>query len=362
MNSNENFLILPLQGAVLNEDVNVFSDLYIINGNSDAKIDKISNLMNSDRETVKKMLMHMINSRSNDFLKSPVLVYKTKLKNINLFRDYVLIAYYLIAILNAVYFAYVYPKNKIDLVSYMFTKKDRLEEFRVDIRKKNNHVLICNDFCKNFMCYPLNFNYECYHELDWINKNNNKNTIKEVLDIIYKNDDLSKRFLRGFRFFQKAILTEKEATCFNNEIKSDEILLLHIVLECLLIKDTFAKNNSLKIRKYISRIITLNDYKSKDVFNLIRNMTTSRGQYVHEGKYYKESNDKLSRILYMSDEEIDNYMKNKDSINNIPNLDLFKIVVAKVLIDNTIEISKLSDNCYNETTWFDKVEKVIKDR
>ena len=359
MSNEQVFLILPLQGAVLNDDVKVSSDLDIIKGSYNDKIRKITNLINADKETTEDMLMHMIKSRSNDFTQSPILVYKTKLNDISYFRDCVIISYYLTSVLNVTYWAKVFPKYKIDLVNYMFTKKDRIGEFRVDTREKNNHILVCNKSCTDYICYPLNFNYECNYELDWLKEDSNKEIIKEIIELIYKKDDLSKRFLRALRFFQKAILTEKEKTCFSNEIKSDEILLLHIVLECLLIKNSFDEGNSFKIRKYVSKAININGYKSNNIFNLIKDMTGNRGQYVHEGKYYVEGNDKRSKILDMADEELDDYMHNKDSIKYITNLDLFKIIVAKVWVENTVELSKLPDSCYNEKTWFDKIEKNI---
>ncbi|MCC2707603.1 HEPN domain-containing protein [Intestinibacter bartlettii] len=310
-----NFIVLPMQGAVIKEDF-ISKSFSIIMGSFEEKVQKLSQILNwNDYEETKSRMNHIKRTSNDDFFTHPLLICETPIEGIIGNKYFVK---YINNIMNVIYWGNIFPDNELNIIKYVMSKDYDTTEYRYDMREKNKHFFI--SFNKDYKRCPVGFEYSFDYELDWVK--DNIDIINKFLDIWTDRNKLFLRLKNSMNLFSKAIFLEsqqKEEIIYNSFI-SDSLLFLHTTLECLILKDSDEDNKSLRIRKCVDK--NLKDYKINDdynnMFDFIKYITNIRGRYVHQGTIYAEQN---NRDIFNENE--------KEKLTDFVH---FKIIVAKMII------------------------------
>ncbi|WP_415285521.1 hypothetical protein [Clostridium perfringens] len=333
------FICLPMQGSVIDKDF-VGDSIKIIRGSFEDKKKKLMNILNWSENDIQAMMGHLKKTSNEDFFVSPLIIYDDNEEfDVQQYLKYIYNIKYLNNIVDVIYWSNVYPKNKINILEYIFIKKNEINEYRPDMRKINKHFLIADE--TDYKRFPLNFKYSFDYELDWIQYN--KETLEKFLGLSKEYDSLVMKLKNAIEFFYKAILFDSEykENMFNITLKSDVILFLHTSLECLILKGSNENDKSLSIRKCVKKNIrnfNLNEGYT-DMFDFIKYVTNVRGKYVHQGIKYKEKNSKD--------------MLSCNSDKKLTDFEHLKIITAKMIVKCMeiiceIKNSNLSEDDYEE--------------
>lgn len=320
------YIILPMDGSIVNKDISINNDMHIIVETKDEPIiSKITNILKVDEEIVERMVENM-NNMKVDFFDHPIFIYNDKnSKNMYTIQTKRYITKFITYIVNLLYFRNEYPKSKIDIGLCVLMKQNYKGNFRPDLRKKNKFLVLVDE--SDYKRIPLEYESKFNFELEWIS-NIDGIHFEKMLEIMKDDDNLSRRIRVSSKFFYRAISNDDFS-------RSEKLIFLHTALECLILKDSNEQNKSFKVRKYISETCNTEINENfDDMFNFIKYMTKSRGKYLHAGEEYKENN---SRTIYDIDEGVD---KEED-------LNVFIIIVSNVILESiniAIDIKKDTKN------------------
>lgn len=279
INIKERWIIFPLEGAFLSKTVK-YKDFIFISGDKNDKLNTLRKIFNLSLNKTKARMQH-IENKSPSFLQHPLVAIRVK-------HQYNYVSYrarhiglYINSILHAIYWGNVYPKYELSPFINMH---------------QNEHVnifLTCGNTENDYNTNPLNFNTDCFIDLDWLLE---KKYIK-LLDVLYqdmvmkKHNPVSKKFLNGIIFFKRAIAVEDINDI--NQGLGTSLLLLTIASENILLKYEDSKRNRLCV--LFPRLIKWDVMDKNEFSSLISQIYTWRSEFVHAGReLYEDYNEDFS--------------------------------------------------------------------
>ncbi|HDR4868746.1 TPA: hypothetical protein QCR55_005231 [Bacillus cereus] len=279
INIKERWIIFPLKGAFLSKTVK-YKDFIFISGDRNEKLNTLKKIFKVSLNETKTRMQH-IERKSSSFLQHPLVAIRVKHQYSYVFYRARHIGLYTNSILHAIYWGNVYPKYKLPLFS------------NIHQNEHINILLTCGTTEYEFNNAPLNFNANCFINLDWLLE---KKYIK-LLDLIYQemvmktHNPVSQKFLNGINFFKRAIEVEN-----SNDITQGlgtPLLLLTIASENILLKHKDSKRDRLRV---LFPCLVNWDVMDKNEFSsLISQIYTWRSEFVHAGiELYKDYNEDFS--------------------------------------------------------------------
>ncbi|WP_339217745.1 hypothetical protein [Ornithinibacillus sp. FSL M8-0202] len=283
INIGDYWVVFPLVNATLNDTICLDESIYIIGGDDKKhKLNQLKQITNLPAQELDSRFEHTIRSRSPIFLSHPIIAIKIRHQYSSVNRIASDCAFYAVSLLNVMYRAYIYPNFENTKISVGFRQLIKNRGL-IDYDKINRHIAIHGE--KNWIHIPLNFNYNCSFDLEWLkNREHTKRFIslyrwsQETNDV----DELKARFLRSLKFFMKAINFGKRSNSLDSE--SDAVLYINIAAEVMLLK----KNEDKHIRKkkltfLLDHLVTLGQL---DQASAIDKVCKSRNEFVHDGLDY----------------------------------------------------------------------------
>ncbi len=280
INKDNHFLIFPLQGSGLIEDI-YFSEFYLLTQKEEDKIiTQIADITKIEYTRVKTFLDHTRNSRSRDFLKSNLMIIKVENQTENVDR-----------------FAYQMAQFSVDILKLIhsaFGMKSSIFRISEDGTQKNSHVaILAKDDWRCGFGFSRNAELGCKIDIDFMSTKKYQDIFKLLFfTSIQKNmDELTSRFVNGLMLYGKAKIQQ------SNYSDVDLALLLYLtVLESLF---TEGKNEKrLRLSAIIPRLI---EYEGKSISEISKGLNSlymSRNNFLHAGRTtYFTRNDKEIEFL-----------------------------------------------------------------
>ncbi|ETT61794.1 hypothetical protein BSK66_24770 [Paenibacillus odorifer] len=304
INMSDYWIVLPLLNAKATQSIKISDYISILAGEREEKLEKLTKIIGIEPHEAASRFVHTEKSRSPNFFNDPLLVIKINHQHRIVRENAVAIAYYAVNFINVLYWGYVAPTHRA---------KGHIRLLRDKREHVNQHTVIQCVKGSNWGHQPLNFEYSCNFNLDWLNEEVHGKRLSDLMNLIsfkYEQNGLSDRFLRGIRFFARGINVKSGNRFFDSE--SDAILLLNIASECVLIKSQKENNKSRKIKGRLSKLGNIEEIGVESRRLVIERMSNLRGSYVHEG---------LS----------DNKNSFLDGEENLTELEAYKKIVARFL-------------------------------
>jgi len=336
INVSDDWVIIPLIDAELEKSIEINENAFVIAGERLDRINEISELIGIDSNELANRIEHTETSRSPDFLRDPLLMLKITHQQQIVQRSAENIAFDAVNFLNILYWAHIFPKYAISDFNRLFSRRKR---------QINKHLVIQNINGARWGHRPIQFNYSCKFGLNWLNDNVMKERFGQLMklnDINTVHNELSERFLRGIRFFVRAIYTKNSNRYFDME--ADRILLLNIATESVLLKQN-EDGKSSGIRKRLAALGDVENLKIKDRKDIIYRMTGLRGGYVHEGVLLNEvSNSTRNGEDLMTD------------LNNYSRM-LARFLSKAYVLTEEMKLNAIKLNKNIEEQWFDYLKR-----
>jgi len=293
LNMSDYWIVLPLLIAEATHSIKISDSISILSGTREDKLRGLTQIIGLELHEVESRFEHTEQSRSPSFFADPLLVIKTNHQHRIVHANAVVTAYYAVNFINLLYWGYVAPTHKVE--SFKRLLRGRRE-------RVNQHAVIQNVNGSNWGHRPLNFEYSCNFNLDWLKEEVHGKRLSDLMNLIsfkYEQNGLSSRFLRGIRFFERGINVKSGNRFFDAE--SDAILLLNIACECILIKSQEERNKSRKIKGRLSKLGNIEGVSVESRRLIIERMSSLRGSYVHEGlsdnvNSFLDSEEKLTEL------------------------------------------------------------------
>lgn len=266
-NKQKHFLIFPLQGSGIKKDIS-FSNFYILKEKKEEELlNQISEIADISYYHVRDFFRHTQKSRSQDFLKSNMMIIEVNNQTYTVKSSAYQMAYSAINIFKLIHSAF-------EMESSMF-RKSKLHV------KKNNHVaIISKDSWRCGHGCNWNANLQCKLDIDFIADKRYQEIFSKMFDLLFskKNDELNKLFINAFGLFGKASLQRTEFC--EHEIS----LLLYITaLESLF---TEGKNEKrLRIAAIVPRVLHDDHAQITKLAEELELLYSQRNDFLHAGKF-----------------------------------------------------------------------------
>ena len=277
INKDNHYLIFPLQGSGLIEDI-FFSEIYLLTQKEEEIIiNQIAEITKIEYARVKEFLDHTRNSRSRDFLKSNLIIIKVENQTENIDRFAYQMAQFSVDILKLIHSAF-------GMESSIF----RMAEVGA---KKNSHVVIlAKDDWRCGFGFSWHAELMCKIDIDFMSEKKYQDLFKLLFfTSIQKNtDELTSRFINALMLYGKAKIQQ------SNYSDVDLALLLYLtVLESLL---TEGKNEKrLRLSAIVPRLIEYEEKSISEISKGLNSLYTSRNNFLHAGKttYFTRNDEEI---------------------------------------------------------------------
>ncbi|NQX62156.1 HEPN domain-containing protein [Paenibacillus qinlingensis] len=280
-NITDQWVLFPLNNAHLTSTIR-FKDFVFIAGNFEEKADVLRLLgKTSSRKAVERM-RYTIQSRSSGFFNHPLLAVRVRGQHRSVEQFARRISFYANCILQAIYWAKIYPNYKMPI------------DFQMDYENESNHMMIYAKEDWQISRMPFRYNADCNINLNWLSDKKNLLLFESLYNTLIRNgitEALSLRFHKGLKFFKKAIESEERDDIF--EGIGLPLLHLTIAAETILLETQDHKRAGLSF--LIPRLVKLPNVTQADCSLLVDNVYTWRSEYVHGGSdFYHDFNDDFS--------------------------------------------------------------------
>lgn len=280
INKQKHFLVFPLQGSGIKSDV-AFSNFYILKEkNEEALLNQISEITNMGYCDVRDFFRHTKNSRSQDFLKSNMMIIEIDNQTYTVKGSAYQMAQTAINILKLIHSAF-------EMESSIFRKTELCV-------KKNSHVaIISKDSWRCGHGFKWNANLQCKLDVDFIAEKKHQKTFSKMFDLLFfkRNDQLNRLFINAFGLFEKATIQRTEFCEY--EIS---LLLYLTALESLF---TEGKNEKrLRIAAIVPRVIHVDPAQITELAEKLDVLYMQRNNFLHAGKvgHYKRIDIALEQL------------------------------------------------------------------
>ena len=277
INKEVHYLIFPLQGSGLKQDIRFSKFSFLIEKKEEEMIKQISMLTNIDKARVLEALEHTKKSRSKDFLRSNIMIIETENQTENVRYSVAQFAQCAIDFLHLIHSAFA--------MEHSFLRCGEL------MQAENKHVAILSK--DNWRCghgFKWNARLQCKMDLDFMADDQYQKIFNDLFYSFALNknmDDLSNRFLNSFLLYSRGV-TQK------NVHKDNELALLLFItaIEALIVEGKQEKR--LRLSAIISRIITIDGFPQYEVAGFLNEIYKKRNDFVHAGqtpRFTSESKD-----------------------------------------------------------------------
>ncbi|OMF05713.1 HEPN domain-containing protein [Paenibacillus sp. FSL H7-0942] len=299
VNRIDHWILIPLRNAYLTCSVR-YKDFRFISGDFNEKTETLRKLCRYSTMKFQSHIEHLIR-KSPGFFEHPILAIRIRDHNEYVRNDIQRQAFFSISFLQAIYWS--------------LNRQDEIPPFSHRYREnKTDHMMIFGRMEWQLGTVPFMINAHCNINLDWLLDKKNVKLFDSLYQCFLRRttpNELSYKFLNGYKFFKKAIESEERKDFF--ERLGSPIMNLVIACETVLLAERVPKRYSLSF--LMPNLTKLTDLNPADCALLTNEMYTLRSEYVHGGtEIFHDFND--------------NFGPGKTSTKYIQ----FKRMVAKLLI------------------------------
>ncbi len=334
--AQECWIFISLENSSLTETIEFAGgNIVLISGSQDDKqrfIEKISSVNSGEAS---ERIKQIDERKAPKFFHSPLIGIKVKHQFDYVFHQAEVYSLWSLAILHALDWSYVHP-------DYPLPFPQSLEKFksRQQGSKRQDRCIIWGD--RDYGHLPLGLNTECNLNLDWLQEKQYQDMFANLLvEVVEKRDKdkLNFRFFKGFRYFLKAIRSERNKDPFDGVELT--ILYYTIIAEGLLLKS--GGKQKLRLKFLLPRLSDISGTVLSEREKVVDKAYKRRCHFVHEGEEtYKEWSDDLSKE------------KEKD-------IELLKRMIAKLLCDAPQYMAKMCEQAKGQETdsaWFKYLREI----
>ncbi|GGM28184.1 hypothetical protein GCM10011351_12610 [Paraliobacillus quinghaiensis] len=347
-NVKDYWVIFPLVNATLGSTINISDGIYIVGGEEEDILEQLHGITKLPLRELEGRFEHTIRTRSSAFISHPVMAIKKHHQFSSVNRMASDSVFYAISILNVLYRAKIYPQYENTRISLAMSKLLRNRGDSRELDKINKHITVHGE--KNWRHIPINFNYTCNFNLEWLKQAEYKSRFIELYNWTQNRDDIEElkvRFLRALKFFIKAMNFGKIHNSFDSE--SDTVLYLNISAEVMLLKKNEDKRNVRKdkLTFLLDNLVNVNSDQKESFENVCK----SRNEFVHDGLEYIDD--------YFYRNELDPFINDAKGKTD---LDIFIKVIATLIskADLYIEFAlnnKKHSNFNVKESWFNLLKE-----
>lgn len=296
INKEMHYLIFPLQGSGLKEDIS-FSRFHILTEkNEDDMIEQISDITSIDKIAVMDLLEHTKKSRSKDFLKSNIMIIEIENQTENVRYSAYQLAQYSVNFLFVIHSAF-------GMESSIFRKAEVWEE-------ENKHVaILAKDGWRCGHGFNWDAHLQCKLDLDFMEEDK----YQEIFDKLFntfalrnEKDDLAYKFMNLFILYSRGIVQRR--------IQNDDslaLLLFITALESLITEGQQEKR--IRLAAIIPKLISIDGITAFELATTIDELYKDRNNFVHAGqtpRFSYENNkldilDRVTALMLLKYSEID---------------------------------------------------------
>lgn len=280
INKGIHFIIIPLQGSGLKNDIH-FGDFYFLKKrDNDTFMKQISKVTHISLKKVIFFLEHTERSRSKDFLKSNILLVKIQNQTSNVRLRAGKLAEYILYIVRLI-------QISENIESSIFRNSRYWQD-------ENQHIAILSSDSWRCGHKKLEFITSC--NLDFLELYKYQKVFKFFYKEFISNrnqDELTYKFLNALILFNRGLENKRGMD------KSLSLLLYLTAAESLLTDNKFEK--SLRLSGILPRLIKIKDISVFELATIVKNLYSQRNNFVHSGqKTYFEYEDKSLDILQIA--------------------------------------------------------------
>lgn len=288
INKGIHFLIFPLQGSSLQQDIS-FSKFHIITKKDEsAIIEQISGITGIDKVEVKNLLTHTQKSRSEDFLKSNIMLIEIEDQTETVDGSAYKLAQYSVDFFMLIHSAFGMEYNVLHRAGIL--------------EHENKHVAILSK--DRWRCghgTSQDAHLQCKIDLDFMKEEQYQKIFSSLFDsfaLKNKADDLTYKFINSFLLFSRGMIQRK--------VRHDDslALLLYITaLESLITEGQQEKR--IRLAVIVPQIICVEGVPSFKLAKIINELYKMRNNFVHAGQaaffsYEDEGLNLLERITALT--------------------------------------------------------------
>ncbi|MHC5268196.1 hypothetical protein ACYSNO_03255 [Enterococcus sp. LJL98] len=281
LNKDVHFLICPLQRSVLSEDI-FFSNFYFLRKREKEEefIKEIASCTSLSEKKVRELLTHTKNSRSKDFLKENIFIFKIEDQTDLIKRTAYSVMQDIFNYLRVIY-------HSVEASTNYFDKS------RAHFNKENQHIAILSkDSWRNGHDTSSHSNLQIQLNLDFIKDISNQ----ELLTKMIQKMTLNKNRDTHYYLFYNSIFLFNRALKYENDIDVSKLLLM-TTGESLLTQ----KQNEKRIRLSVilPKLVNLSNTTSLELSNIINQQYRERNDFVHGGRpsFSSATDDKLKQAM-----------------------------------------------------------------
>lgn len=264
-NKSKQFVLIPLFGSKIVADA-IIDKVCILSGEDDEIIDKIANHIGCDRWEIKSNLEHTKRSRAKNFLSYPIAVLQMENIDANITAKSSFLGSVILALIKL--FAVVYREENI------------LFEIRSILDRDNDTFIVVLNRNGNILSQrPLFGLIRCQYDLGFLIDTGIGALFAQMTKKLLfsdENDELRLRMLNAL------LMTSQSIEQYENRDYSLSLLLAFVALESLLLDRDNEKR--LRLSVITSKIVSLEGYTARQIYDLINNLYEQRNDFVHAGR------------------------------------------------------------------------------
>ena len=159
VNVKDYWIVLPLNRSSLEQSIQLNDNLWIITGTPEEKKETLRLMIGLEPKESLFRFEHTEKSRSPEFFSYPLLIKKMCHQFNVVKKSSEFWSYYAVSMLKVVYYAFIYPDNKLGILSFLGVSGEE--------ERPNQHVVI-QCIGSNWRHLPLRYDYACNFKLDWL--------------------------------------------------------------------------------------------------------------------------------------------------------------------------------------------------
>lgn len=278
INKDVHYLIFPLQGSGLKNDIN-FSNFHFLTCKKELLLIKqISTITGIEISAVKDFLQHTKTSRSPDFLKDNILIIKIENQTSYVNRRSYRIAQHIIYFLYTIHIGY-------GMESSIFREA---EGFTQD----NSHVAILSQ--DGWRCghgFDWNAHLKCKIDIDFLTEERYQSLFCKLytaFEIGEDADELTNKFLNALILVNRGLQQRKTS-------RDDSLALLLYLTAAESLLTESQQEKRLRLSATLSRIVSIDGFSSANLAKNIDKLYRKRNNFVHAGEisYFSYEDDAL---------------------------------------------------------------------
>lgn len=299
INKEMHYLIFPLQGSGLKEDIS-FSRFHILTEkNEDDMIKQISDIASIDKMEVTRSLEHTKKSRSKDFLKSNIMIIEIENQTEN--------------VRHSAYQFAQYSVNFLFVIHSAFGMESSIFRLAEGWKEENKHVaILAKDGWRCGHGFDWDAHLQCKLDIDFMMEEKYQKIFNNLFDTFAlksEKDDLAYKFINLFILYSRGIVQRR--------IQNDDslaLLLFITALESLITEGQQEKR--IRLAAIIPKLISIDGITAFELATTIDELYKDRNNFVHAGQTprfsYENSKldilDRVTALILMKYFEVDSLL------------------------------------------------------